>query len=230
MFWLAATLGLVLGLRHALDPDHVAAVATLLPGGERRGSMRRGLMLGALWGLGHATTLAVSVAILSFLRLELHPNLPAAFELAVAVMLVGLGGRALWLSWRGANRGEPASHQHGGGTHTHPMSLPHVHIGGTALAWRPLLIGGLHGLAGSGGLMLLLSSRQETGWHIVGFTAAFVLGSILSMAALTAAGAMAMGSLHGKAQRVLLGVAGAASIVIGVVWALGPLAELAPLA
>lgn len=226
MFWLAITLGLAMGLRHALDPDHVAAVATLLPGGQRRGSLRRGLLLGGLWGLGHATTLAASVTILSLLRLELHPNFPAAFELAVAVMLVGLGVRALWLSWRGANRGEPASHQHGGTMHTHPMTLPHVHVAGTALAWRPLLIGGLHGLAGSGGMMLLLSSRQETGWQIVSFTAAFVLGSILSMAALTAAGALALGTLQGKAQRYLMAFAGATSIIIGVMWALGPLAEL----
>lgn len=223
---LPLVLGLLIGLRHALDPDHVAAVATLLAGGERRGSLRGGLLLGALWGLGHAVTLALSVTLLSLLRLELHPSLPATFELAVAVMLIGLGARSLWQSWLGANRGEPARHQHGGASHTHPMSLPHLHIAGTALAWRPLLIGGLHGLAGSGGMMLLLGSRQEAGWQVVGFTAAFVIGSICSMAALTAVGAMAMGSLGARVQRGLMAIAGAASIVIGVLWSLGPIGEL----
>jgi high-affinity nickel-transport protein len=226
MSWLAVSLGLVLGLRHAFDPDHVAAVATLLRGGERRGSMRRGLALGAMWGLGHATTLALSVALLSALRLELHPSFPAALELAVAAMLVALGARSIWMSWHDANRGAPASHRHGDATHTHPMTLPHVHVAGTALAWRPLLIGGLHGLAGSGGMMLLLSSRQDTGWQVAGFTAAFVLGSILSMAAVSAAGAVALGAVTGRAQRGLTALAGAASVVIGILWALGPLAEL----
>lgn len=226
MSWLPVVLGMAIGLRHALDPDHVAAVATLLAGGPRRGSMRRGLTLGAMWGLGHAATLAISVTLLSLLRLELHPSLPATFELAVSVMLIGLGMRSLWQSWIGANRGELARHQHGAATHTHPMTLPHVHFAGTALAWRPLLIGGLHGLAGSGGLMLLLGSRQETGWQVVAFTIAFVIGSILSMAALTAAGAVALGSMRARTQRGLMALAGVASIVIGVVWALGPIAEL----
>ncbi len=226
MSWLAVSLGLLLGLRHAFDPDHVAAVATLLTGGPRRGALRRGLMLGALWGLGHAATLAASVALLSALRFELHPSLPATLELAVSVMLVALGARSIWQSWRGANRGALARHQHGGAVHTHAMTLPHVHFAGTALAWRPLLIGGLHGLAGSGGMMLLLSSRQGTGWQVVGFTAAFVLGSILSMAAVTAAGAALLGSVRERAQRGLMAAAGATSIVIGVLWALGPLAEL----
>jgi hypothetical protein len=226
MSWLPVVLGMAIGLRHALDPDHVAAVATLLAGGPRRGSMRRGLTLGAMWGLGHAVTLALSVTLLSLLRLELHPSLPAAFELAVSVMLVGLGLRSLHLSWLGANRGALARHAHGGATHTHPMTLPHVHFAGTALAWRPLLIGGLHGLAGSGGLMLLLGSRQETGLQVVAFTVAFVIGSILSMAALTAAGALALGAMRARTQRGLMALAGVASIIVGVVWALGPIAEL----
>lgn len=229
MSWTLAlplVLGLLLGLRHALDPDHVAAVATLLAGGERKGSLRRGLVLGAMWGLGHAITLAVSVTLLSLLRLELHPSLPATFELAVSIMLVALGARSIWQSWMGANRGALASHHHGGAVHTHAMSLPHVHFAGTALAWRPLLIGGLHGLAGSGGMMLLLGSRQETGWQVVGFTAAFVVGSILSMAALTAAGAMALGTLRHRTQRGLMAFAGLVSIVVGVLWALGPISEL----
>jgi hypothetical protein len=226
MSWLPVVLGVAVGLRHALDPDHVAAVATLLSGGPRRGSLKRGLALGALWGLGHAATLAISVTLLSLLRLELHPSLPATFELAVSVMLVGLGLRSLWLSWLGANRGELASHHHGGARHQHPMTLPHVHFAGTALAWRPLLIGGMHGLAGSGGLMLLLGSRQETGLQIVAFTVAFVSGSILSMAALTAAGAMALGTMRARTQRGLMALAGVVSIVVGVMWAIGPLAAL----
>jgi High-affinity nickel-transport protein len=227
MSWLlAAIFGLALGLRHALDPDHVAAVATLLPTESRRDAMRRGVSLGASWGLGHAVTLGVSVAALSLLRIEWVPMVPVTFELAVSAMLIGLGARTLWQSWRYANRGHAAAHRHGADLHTHPMTLPHLHIVGTALAWRPFLIGSLHGLAGSGGMMILLSTRQETGWQVVGFTAAFVIGSIASMAMVTAAGALAMGTLHRGWHRLVTAIAGATSVAVGVAWALPQLAAL----
>ena len=74
--------------------------------------------------------------------------------------------------------------------------------------------------------MLLLGGRQETGLQVVSFTIAFVLGSILSMAALTAAGAIALGTMQARTQRGMMALAGVASIVVGVLWALGPIAEL----
>lgn len=227
---LAAGLGLVLGLRHALDPDHVAAVATLLPEGSRQSSQRRvvrGLGLGASWGLGHAAALAGMVAILHALRLELAGAWPAMLELAVAFMLIGLGARSLVLAWRQGNRGEAHLHRHGGAAHQHPSSAPHWHLpGGAALAWRPFVIGSVHGLAGSGGMMLLLGSRQESTAQLAGFTGAFLLGSVASMALVTALGAFALAALDGAWRRVAMATAGALSMGIGVAWAVPQLATL----
>lgn len=227
---LAAGLGLVLGLRHALDPDHVAAVATLLPEESRpsrRRRLARGLGLGASWGLGHAGALAGTVALLHALRLELAGAWPAMLELAVAFMLIGLGARSLVLAWRQGNQGAAQLHRHGGAQHQHPSSAPHWHLpGGTALAWRPFLIGSVHGLAGSGGMMLLLGSRQESSAQLAAFTGAFLLGSVASMALVTALGAFALSALGGAWRRAAMATAGALSMAVGVVWALPQLTTL----
>lgn len=224
----AAGLGLLLGLRHALDPDHVAAVATLLPSSPRGTRLRRGLALGAWWGVGHAATLVLSVTALSLLRLELAGPTPAALELAVSGMLIALGARALWQAWQQGNRGQPTEHHHGDRTHVHATAAPHWHLpSGTALAWRPFLIGSMHGLAGSGGMMLLLAGRQGSTLEIAGFTGAFLAGSILSMAMVTAAGALALGAVGSTWRRGLTAAAGLASIGIGVAWGAAQLQALA---
>ncbi len=227
MSMFAAGLGLVLGLRHALDPDHVAAVATLMPQGSRHSRLVRGLGLGASWGLGHAAALAGTVALVHALRLEVAGTWSAMFELAVAFMLIGLGARSLYLAWQRGNRGEAQLHRHGGAQHQHPSSAPHWHLpGGAALAWRPFLIGSVHGLAGSGGMMLLLGSRQESSAQLAAFTGAFLLGSVASMALVTALGTFALAALGGIWRRAAMATAGALSMTLGVLWAVPQLATL----
>lgn len=227
MSMLAAGLGLGLGLRHALDPDHVAAVATLMPEGSRHARLMRGLGLGASWGLGHAAALAGTVALVHTLRLELGGALSATFELVVAFMLIGLGARSLRLAWQQGSRGQAHLHRHGGAQHQHPSSAPHWHLpGGAALAWRPFLVGSVHGLAGSGGMMLLLGSRQESSAQLAAFTGAFLLGSVVSMALVTALGTFALAALDGAWRRVAMATAGLLSMAIGVIWAVPQLAAL----
>lgn len=227
MSMFAAGLGLVLGLRHALDPDHVAAVATLMPQGSRHARLVRGLGLGASWGLGHAAALAGTVALVHALRLELAGTWSAMFELAVAFMLIGLGARSLYLAWQRGNRGETQLHRHGGAQHQHPSSAPHWHLpGGAALAWRPFLIGSVHGLAGSGGMMLLLGSQQESHAQLAAFTGAFLLGSVVSMALVTALGTFALAALGGAWRRAAMATTGVLSMTLGVIWAVPQLATL----
>src|SRR5262249_6345835 len=88
-------LGSLLGMRHALEPDHLAAVTTLVSH-ERDGY--RAAWLGACWGAGHTLTLVVAGAALIVLRAEMPPSAANAFELLVALMLVGLGARAIYLA------------------------------------------------------------------------------------------------------------------------------------
>src|SRR5690242_8344285 len=86
-------IGILLGMRHALEPDHLTAVGTLVT--EARGA-RRGALLGMMWGLGHTASLVIVGGVLVVTGAALPARAAAAFELAVAIMLVLLGARALW--------------------------------------------------------------------------------------------------------------------------------------
>src|SRR5690348_3338274 len=86
-------IGVLLGMRHALEPDHLTAVGTLVT--EARGA-RRGALLGMMWGLGHTASLVFVGGVLVATGAALPARAAAGFELAVAVMLVVLGVRALW--------------------------------------------------------------------------------------------------------------------------------------
>ena len=86
-------LGSLLGMRHALEPDHLAAVSTLVTG-ER--SSAKAAWLGACWGLGHTFSLVVAGAVLVVLRAQMPASVSDAFELGVALMLVALGLRAIY--------------------------------------------------------------------------------------------------------------------------------------
>src|SRR6185503_253403 len=90
-------LGSLLGMRHALEPDHLAAVSTLVTG-ER--SSAKAAWLGACWGVGHTLSLVAAGAVLVFLRAEMPPRAADGFELLVALMLVGLGVRAIYMAAR----------------------------------------------------------------------------------------------------------------------------------
>src|SRR5260370_2623102 len=90
-------LGILLGMRHAVEPDHIAAVSTLV---LESGSSRRGMMLGAFWGIGHSLSLLVVGCLLAVLHAELPEWLARGFELAVAIMLLVLGLRAFAFALR----------------------------------------------------------------------------------------------------------------------------------
>ncbi len=163
-------------MRHALEPDHLAAVSTMVSR-ERNGL--RAAWLGICWGLGHTTSLVVVGAVLVVMRAEMPASMTNFFEFAVAVMLVGLGGRAIVLAARQGPDGPLVVHRHGTIVHRHASGTAHVHVGHWTLARRPLLIGALHGLAGSGALMPLVLTTLPTNAARVAYLVLFGAGSTL---------------------------------------------------
>lgn len=204
MTWLTAlALGFLLGMRHATDADHVVAVATIVAREQR---LIAALRVGTLWGIGHtATILLVGGAIVLF-GLVIPPELGLSLELSVGVMLVLLG--ALNLAWasRGANAERaPQSARLNGSLLTRPRL-------------QPLLVGSVHGLAGSAAIALLvLTTLRDASFALV-YLAVFGLGSALGMALLTGAMAapLALASRRFTSfTRHLSGISGAVSIAFG---------------
>jgi len=218
-------LGLLLGLRHAFEPDHLTAVSTMVI--ETRDA-RRGALLGAVWGLGHTISLVAVGTTLLVTGAVMPERTAALFELGVAVMLVILGSRSLWLSVRDGARGEVHHHRHGEDAHVHAAPAVHVHVGGRALAWRPLVVGLVHGLAGSGAITALVFAELPTLAMRVVYITLFGIGSIAGMAIASGmAGASVQRAAATPRRRRAVSLAiGALSIALGIAWAIPELAVL----
>jgi hypothetical protein len=216
-----SALGSLLGMRHALEPDHLTAVSTLVttaPGD--RGGRYRAAMLGAFWGLGHTLSLVVVGAVLVGLRAEMPARVSDLFELFVAVMLVGLGIRAVVVAVRQGAVGPAHEHHHGHRVHRHAGATPHVHVGRWTLARRPLLVGAVHGLAGSGALTALVLATLTSTTARITYMALFGFGSTLGMAVLSGLlgwPAARLGSNRTLARAVSV-VVGCISIALGLFW------------
>jgi hypothetical protein len=189
-------LGSLLGMRHALEPDHLAAVSTLVTG-ER--SSRKAAFLGACWGLGHTVALIAAGTGFVVLRAQMPAQVASALEFAVAVMLVGLGLRAIHLARRQGAVGPAHVHHHGSRVHVHHGTAAHIHIGAWTLARRPLVIGAVHGLAGSGALAALVLTTLPSTASRLAYMALFGLGSTLGMAVLSALLGLPLARLGGHA-------------------------------
>jgi hypothetical protein len=205
---LGAALGAGLGARHALEPDHLAAISVLAA--ERPGT-RRGALLGAAWGAGHSLTLmacglGAAVVAGGTSRLQIPSDF---FEAVVAVMLVALGARAVLRAARA-----PAA------------DVEHAHAVGHSPrrpgALRPLLVGMVHGLAGSGALIALVTLRLSGAGARLAFISAFGAGSIVGMSVISglAGWPLERAARHPAAARWLLGTTGAASALLGLAWGL----------
>ncbi len=206
--------GSLLGMRHALEPDHLAAVSTLV---SRERSSMKGAFLGVCWGLGHTAGLIAVGAVLVYLRAELPPRIADFFELLVAAMLIVLGSRAVLQSVR---QGPAHLHGHAFAVHTHSGLPAHVHIGTWTLARRPLLIGAVHGLAGSGALTALVLTTLPSTAARLSYMALFGLGSTVGMAALSGLLGWPLARLgaHHAVARGVSFVVGAMSVVLGLFW------------
>src|SRR5262245_15672256 len=160
-------LGFVLGLRHATEADHLAAISTIVT--ERR-SVLSSSLVGALWGVGHTLALLLAGVGVLLLRYRLTDRMAHAFELFVGIMLVLLGANVLRTLARGsASRG-----------HDHPHGAPHSHAD-VWLAARPFLVGMVHGVAGSAPLLLLTLTVISSPLVAFSYIAVFGVGSIMGM-------------------------------------------------
>jgi ABC-type nickel/cobalt efflux system permease component RcnA len=210
-------LGLLLGMRHALEPDHLAAVSTLV---TERGDSRSGLWLGAYWGLGHTLALLVMGAVLAVFRTTLSARTTVAFELGVSVMLLFLGVRALIRARAEMARGAPHRHAHRGLPHVHAGHAAHVHLGHRAFALRPLLVGLVHGLAGSGALTALVLAGFDTNTERLAYILVFGGGSVLGMGLLSGLAGWPLARLMRtpRARAWSSAAAGMLSVTMGLLW------------
>jgi len=170
----SALFGAMLGMQHAFEPDHLAAVATLMTG-ERTSA--RAAWLGACWGLGHTLTLLAAGAVLVVMRTEMPAAATRMFELGVILLLIGFGMRAILRAAR--NIVPRRTH-----THANAASLGTAGIDRWTLA-RPLLVGAVHGLAGSGTLTALVVATLPSTTARLGYLALFGGGTTLGMVVLS---------------------------------------------
>lgn len=176
----ALAVALVLGLRHASDPDHLVAVTSLVAA-DGSGT-RRAVRLGAWWGLGHGgTLLAVGLPLIG-LKSELPGWLELGAERAVGVVILVLAARVLW-KWL---RGDYRATMHAGAATEHRHLHDETHAHGTARSpQQAFAIGMLHGLAGTGAVVLLLIAALPTPLEAAAALLVFAPMSVLSMAACT---------------------------------------------
>ena len=183
----ALAFGFVLGVRHATDADHLAAVGTIATG-RHAGPAWRSALVGAWWGVGHSLSVLLVGGALVLLRTPMPPRLALALEFGVAIMLVGLGVASL-MRRKQAN---------------------------DASALRPFLVGTMHGLAGSAVLALLLIGSTESATVAAAYLVCFCVGTVAGMsvisALMTIPARLRPGFAFGHRVRVAAGVA---SVIVG---------------
>ena len=204
-----ALLGFFLGMRHATDPDHVVAVTTIV---SRERTMLHATLIGALWGLGHTLTILVVGSAIILFKLTIPPRIGLSMELSVGLMLILLGVLNLTgvlrraMEWMTIRRLGPGAHSHllfgRWAVHTHdeygePILPDSFSILGWTPKWwkqlgvfhilRPLVVGIVHGMAGSAAVALLvLTTISRPSWAII-YLLIFGLGTVAGMMLITAA-------------------------------------------
>ncbi len=212
--------GFVLGLKHAVEADHLAAVSAIV---SERKSLWSSSLVGGLWGIGHTLSLLVAGVVVILFHFRVGERTERVLEFTVGLMLIALGANALRKLARGG-RLHLHAHQHGGRAHVHPHvhdnapeSDPHTHHG-LRLSPRPLLVGMVHGLAGSAALTLLVLSTIPSPAVGLLYLVVFGVGS--------AGGMMLMSALFGlpfyltaarfaRAHFAVRGLAGLFSLGLG---------------
>lgn len=220
---LVLTLGLAIGLQHAFEPDHIAAVTTQISRQKNRSQslkeiVKKGALkssiIGAFWGAGHTTTL-VLVGLLVYM---LSVNIPDIFfissELIVGMMLIFLAITTI------SNKKlfrikhmHPHSHKDGT-VHTHP----HEHGSDHKHGHRSYLIGCIHGLAGSGALLVVIAGSLSSVQDILSFILIFGVGSIIGMTLISSLIGIpfAISNKASSLDKTLRYVVGVVSFLIGI--------------
>jgi len=182
-------IGLVFGLRHATEVDHVVAVSTIV---SQHKNVLRSAAVGAMWGAGHTAALLVIGALVLSLRVAIPERVSSWLEFGVALMIIGLGISALWRALRRSSEVHVHQHSHDGLSHKHvhfhekqtrhePSSHSAHSHDVSRIGWKPLLIGTMHGVAGSGALTLLVLTQINSPWFGMLYLGIFGVGSIVGM-------------------------------------------------
>jgi hypothetical protein len=183
----ALLVAFLLGLRHASDPDHLVAVTSLVA--AEGGDTRKAAGLGAWWGLGHAASLlALGIPLIAF-KAQLPAWLESGAEKGIGIVILALAARVIFKWARGDYRATAHDHEHGHSRRRHlrlggGSGHRHVRVRSRGQA---LSIGLLHGLAGTGAVVLLLIAALPTQFEAALALAVFAPMSVVSMAACTAA-------------------------------------------
>ncbi|HEX2632301.1 MAG TPA: urease accessory protein [Bradyrhizobium sp.] len=218
-------LGFLLGMQHALEADHIAAVSSIA---ARRTEVADIVKHGLTWGLGHSLTLLAFAAIAMLVGHAMPEALARPIETSVGIMLVGLGAHVLWRLWR--DRVHFHAHVHADGTlHLHAHShagetvsharSSHAHAHASGFRWRTLLVGLMHGMAGSAALLLLTASQAQSAAIGLGYVALFGIGSMIGMGALSliiAVPLVVSARWLSLANSGLQGAVGAVTVAIGI--------------
>ncbi len=223
------TLGFVLGMRHATEADHLAAMATIA---SRSPSLRSTALQGAAWGMGHTLTLLLVGGAALLLGSTIPDGLASLLELLVGLMLIGLGLDLLYRLHR--NRIHFHAHSHADGVrhvhaHAHAPGEPHDaaahrHDHPERLPRRALLVGLMHGMAGSAALVILAAQTAREPATALLYVLVFGLGSVLGMATLSVVIMLPLRRLQtrglGRFHRSAQGLIGLATLALGglVVW------------
>jgi sulfite exporter TauE/SafE len=175
-------IGFALGLQHAIEADHLAAVSTIV---SEKKSLFSASLVGGMWGLGHTISLFIVGALVVFLKLQISETAEARLEAIVGVMLIALGINALRKLFA-SQTVHVHSHEHGEREHVHI----HAHDDKIAdshhrFSLRSVLIGMVHGLAGSAALMLLVVPTIASPWLALTYILVFGVGSIGGMMAMS---------------------------------------------
>lgn len=216
--------GFLLGMRHALDADHMAAVAALA---TRSDTVSDSMRQGAVWGVGHTVTLFLFGSMVLLTDGLMPHRLVQALEIGVGLMLVLLGSQVLWrfvherIHFHLHRHDDGTCHFHAhshAGEQAHPAIHQHRHPAGHSFPLRALLVGLMHGMAGSAALILLTLQTVNSPWTGMLYIALFGIGSIAGMAALSVVIAIplrysttGLTGLHNALQVVI----GSVTILIG---------------
>ena len=191
--------GFLLGVRHALDPDHVASVATISTSSR---TLIDGLKQGVAWGVGHTLTLLLFGGAALFLGLAVPEDL---LEFAVGVMLILLGADVLRRIMKDRIHVHPHDHSDGAShlhVHSHAQVDRHEHSRSPLIPRRALMVGLMHGLAGSAALLLLTVAAAPSILSGIVYVLIFGLGSILGMVLLSIVIALPLRLSSNRFERV----------------------------
>jgi len=220
---LVAGIGLLLGMRHSTDPDHVIAVTTIV---TRLRTLRHASFVGMLWGVGHTLTIFIVGSAIILFDIVIPPRIGLSMEFAVALMLILLGvlnltGVLAWFTGRVTPTMTDSGHSHEDrGTISNSERLLDRALSrfGTYQLVRPLVIGIVHGLAGSAAVALLVLATIHNPVWAIGYLLLFGLGTIAGMMLMTAVIAMPVvwtGKSFVRLNRYMCATSGIVSVAFG---------------